>query len=277
MNLRSWIPAFAGMTTLAFLIPSFVHSDEIPRIPWVMDDSYSGPNQNSFNKLRYEVPILMRQTMINLAVRCGLDFEEGWQCPLTIRFDDNTPMGAENVLAYVQMEQAENGGIRQNLVINLQAYAAESFNFNKVFSHELVHAMLNDSLGVDSMKLPVWFHEGLAVYGANQGEQLKDSYVGQIPHSNISTFVNGLEGSHGALDYLEDYLAFKYIHDVHGVNSLRNFIHEVLRRKGDIAGALDYTCLQDWETFLAQARAFAEEEVAEVTRSLRGERITKPF
>ncbi|MCG3203572.1 MAG: hypothetical protein KCHDKBKB_00242 [Elusimicrobia bacterium] len=252
-------------------------STDVSRIAWEFDETYQGPYQNSFNKLRNEVPILMRQTMIDLAVRCGLSFYEGWQIPLVVRFSDQAPFGVESILAYVQMQTNARGEVRQELVINLKAYETENFNFDKVFAHELVHAMLNDSLGVASVQLPVWFHEGLAVYGANQGENLKLATVGQMDNATVSTFINGLEGAHGALDYLEDYLAFKYIHDKHGINSLHNFIREIISRKGDIPGALEYTCLEDWNTFLKEAKTFAEKEVAEMTRSYQRERAIRPY
>lgn len=234
-----------------------------------MDETYAGSHANSFAKLRYDVPILMRQTLIDLSVRCGLDFNEGWQTPLTIRFDDTAPNGVENILAYVQMYRDSKGRIGQFLVVNLSAYDKENFNFKKVFAHELVHAMLNDSLGLDSTKLPVWFHEGLAVYGADQGEQMMDVYVSEYPEASESYFINGLEGPHNALDYLEDYLAFKYIHDEHGVNSLRNLIQEVTLKKKDIPSAVDYTCGENFERFKENARKFAEEEVKRVSRSNR--------
>ncbi len=233
---------------------------------WTMEENYSGPYSNSFNKLRYEVPILMRQTMIDLSVRCGLDFQEGWRMPMIVRFVDGSPMGVENVLAYVQMGRYSDGSYAQSLNINLAAYDKEHFNFDKVFAHELVHAMLNDSMGGESNSLPTWFHEGLAVYGAGQGDQMTAAYVARYPTVNASYFINGLEGPHGALDYAEDYLAFKYIHDRHGVTSLQNLIKEVIKRKGDIPGALEYTCFENWDEFKDNARKFSEDEISRLDR-----------
>ena len=267
-----------GFLTFLLLLGPVSASEEQPRKEWVLDDSYQGAHQASFNKLRHEVPVLMRQTMIDLAVRCGLRFEEGWSFPMVVRFDESAPFGAENALAYVRMEQNEQGDIRQSLVINLDAYDRETSIFSKVFAHELVHAMLNDSMGVNSMKLPVWFHEGLAVYGANQGEQVMQSYVERFPSGSSSPLLNGLDGGHGALDYLEDYLAFKYVHDKLGVNKLHNLIREVINRGGDIPGAVKYTCFESWEEFQANARQFAEEEISRVERSLRANQSsTRPY
>ncbi len=254
-------------------IPSL--ADEPPRQSWVMDEVYTGPHEQSFNKLRYEVPILMRQTMIDLAVRCGLNFEEGWRFPFEIAFEDNAPGGVENVLAYVEMRRNGRGDLRQRLCINLEAYEREHFNFNKVFAHELVHAMLNDSLGAYSMALPVWFHEGLAVYGADQGEAMVKFYVSKNPDANPSHFLTGLDAPNTGLHYMEDYLAFKYIHDAHGVNSLHNLVREVVKRNGDVSGAIDYTCSEDWQKFQEGAKKFSEEQIFEVGPSLQCEQPTQ--
>lgn len=262
-------------------IASHLFSDEPQEaklVPWVMDESYNGPNSDSFNKLRYEVPILMRQTLIDLSVRCGLDFREGWQMPMMVRFVDGAPMGVESVLAYVHLEQDSRGNLQQSLNVNLAAYGAEHFNFDRVFAHELVHAMLNDSLGGQSTDLPVWFHEGLAVYGANQGEKMVAAYVARFPHASSSYFINGLEGPHGALDYAEDYLAFKYVHDQHGVNSLQGLIREIIRRKGDVPGSIEFSCFENWETFKENALKFAEEEVSRLARQrMTPTSETKPY
>src|SRR5205823_2966292 len=138
------------------------------------------------------------------------------------------------------------------------AYDREGFTFDKVLAHELVHAMMNDAIGGEAaLVLPVWLHEGLAVYGSEQGEQMLDSYLKAFPDRSAEQFINGLEGPHGALDYAEDYLAIKYIHDVHGVNSLHSFVREVIKRRGDIPGAVEYSCNESWEDFKKGAEKFS--------------------
>ena len=261
---------------LAFLPPLF--ADPSPRIPWKMLDTYNGEYPDTYNKLKYEVPNLMRQTTLDIAVRCGLDFQEGWSVPLIVRFVDDTPIGNENVLAYVQMmEEPKTHQLFQTLNINVAAYNATGFNFNKVFAHELVHAMLNDALNDKSAALPVWFHEGLAVYGADQGEQLMRSMLAQDPNADEASFLNGLDGPHGAKDYLEDYLAFQYLHDNYGVSAFQNFIRDVINRGGDIPGALSYTLHTSWEQFQADARAYSEQRLFSVGRNLRSRTAEKAY
>jgi hypothetical protein len=274
-------PLKAAFLLIPLLLPSLLiaePADEKPRVPWTMDENYEGIHTDSFNKLRAEVPILMRQTLIDLAVRCGLDFQEGWAMPLVVRFVDGSPRGAENILAFVQTHDAGEKGWIQTLNVNLAAYDRDNFNFSKVFAHELVHAMLNDSLGDRSGELPVWFHEGLAVYGANQGEQMVETYVSRYG-LRPDKLINGLEGPHGALDYAEDYLAFKYIHDRHGVNSLHNLVQEIIKRRGDVRGSIEATCFERWPDFQENARKFAEDEVARLDRQhmTRTEAEKKPY
>lgn len=237
---------------------------------WKMDDSYNGPYKDTALRLKYDINSLMRNTMIDVATRCGLDFQDGWQHPLFVRFVDDAPGGTENILAYVQEGRTQEGAFVQMLSVNLRAYEREQFNFPKVFAHELVHAMLNDGLAEKAEQVPVWFHEGLAVYASNQGESLMQSYVFRYPDQNVDFFINGLEGNHGAVDYLEDYLAFKYIAEKKGGTSLRNFIREITARGGDIPGAYQYTCYEPWAKFLTNAKSYAEEQIAELRRTTRG-------
>jgi hypothetical protein len=262
MSVRLFLIRFPLFLFILFVFsqpPLF--SDETTRVPYELNESYQGVHQASFQKLRWEVPSLVRQTMIDLSVRLGLDFNEGWRYPLTIGFIDGAPFGVENILAYVQLSSNETG-IIQTLNINLEAYDRESFDFKKVFAHEMVHAMLNDQLGAEAaMVFPVWLHEGLAVYGSNQGESMVLSYVSQLGGSAERRILTGLEGSHGGYDYAEDYLALKYLVSKHGQNCLHNFLKEVVRRQGDIPGALKYTCFETWDDFQKNAMVFSREEI----------------
>jgi hypothetical protein len=258
---------FLFLTLSFFCSVSVVSAND--RIPWKMDESYQGPYQDTYDKLRWDVPNFIRQATIEMAIRIGLDFQEGWSRPLIVQFVDSPPLGAENALAWVQLTVQE-GKIFQTLNINLPAYQKDPFNFRKVFSHELVHAMLNDAIGGDAAtEIPLWFHEGLAVYGAEQGEQMLTSYVVQNKTETTTFFINGLEGAHGALDYVEDYLAFDYIYQNHGSASLQNFIREVVSRKGDIANALEYTCSENWTEFQNNLKKYSAERIKSIKREPR--------
>ncbi len=261
-------PSIYWWVTSLFLISLFPlpsHAADPQRIPWVLDETYTGRYDKTFQEMRYDIPVILRQTLIDLSGRIGLRYQEGWRYPLVVGFTDDAPMGVENVLAYVQMFLSDEGRIKQDLKINLRAYQTEKFNFEKVLAHELVHAMLNDSLGAEaSTKLPLWFHEGLAVYGADQGEQMLKSYVYQTGATDDSIITNGLENHTSALDYAEDYLAFKYIYKKHGISGLHNFIAEVAKRQGDIEAAYEYTCSESWENFQKKFVEFSKEEIKNI-------------
>jgi len=245
-------------------------------IAWKLNSTYSGSHADSFQKLSWIVPNLMRQTMIDMSVRLGMDFQEGWNYPLVVSFVDEAPMGAENALAYVELLGSDTG-IQQNLNINLGAYDSYNFNFEKVFAHELVHAMMNDAMGAQAaVLLPVWLHEGLAVYGADQGDTMVRSYASQTNGFEEASLLNGLEGPHGALDYAEDYLAIKYIAVEKGTNALHNFVKEIINRKGDVPGSLQYTCGENWDDFQKNARAFSVEELKNLGPVRRGA-IEQPY
>lgn len=247
------------------------------RHEWTLDENYSGAYPQTFQKLKWQVPILMRQTMINLSVKLGMNYQEGWQYPIQIRFLDGAPGGAENILAFVQIGTTGDGQFVQQLGINLAAYEKEEFNFEKTFAHELVHAMLNDAIGGEAaVVFPVWLHEGLAVYGAGQGEAVVKAYTYQFSGYAEGKLINGLEGPHGALDYAEDYLALKYMYEKHGPNSLHNFVREVIYRKGDVPGAIQYTCFESWDKFQENARLFAKEEIRRLGFAKRGQ-YEKPY
>lgn len=250
------------VTTLRVHLSS---ADELAALlPWTMNEEYQGPHQQSFQKIRYEIPILMRQTMIDMAVKLGLRFEEGWRHPLTVGFVDGAPFGAENVLAYVQLGRSENGFF-QLLNINLQAYEADSFDYKKVFAHELIHAMLNDALGGQAaLKIPIWLHEGLAVYGADQGEKMLKNYVYATTGFSESQLINGLEQHSSALDYAENYLAIKYLAVKKGPNCLHGFVRETIKKEGDYKAALLYACNESWENFQRNVTSYSKEEISNI-------------
>jgi len=222
------------------------------------------------------VPSLVRQTVLDLSTRLGIPYNEGWRFPLRIRFTDRAGFGAENLLAFVALYQSETS-IYQDLNINLAAYNQHKFDYEKTLAHELVHAMMNDVLGGQAAAVfPRWLHEGLAVYGADEGEKLVKAYVQANWGFAEQKIINGLEGPHGALDYAEDYLAIKYIVNAHGPNALPLFIQQVIERKGDVTSAYEYATGEDWADFIANSREFSKEEIGQVKPPRRG-KYESPF
>lgn len=266
--------AFFFLIFLSALPFLFAGSED--RTPWVLDETYNGSHPSAFQELKWKIPALVRQTQINMAVRLGLRFEEGWRYPLAVRFRDKSPVGTENVLAYVELTD-QDGVVSQSLVINVGAYTRTSFDFERVFAHELVHAMINDALGAKSALIfPVWLNEGLAVYGADQGEQVMLSYVHRMWGFAEGRLINGLDGPHTAYDYVEDYLAIKYINDTHGVNALHNFVRKLVDLRGNVREAYESATNESWDKFLKKARQFAVAQIRSVEPPQRG-KIEDPY
>ena len=101
--------------------------------------------------------------------------------------------------------------------------------------------------------------------------------LAQNPNAEASDFLNGLDIHNSAGDYLEDYLAFEYIRERYGTSPLHNFVRDVVRRHGDIKGALQYTLQTNWSDFQAGARKYAEERLFGVGRNLRSREVEKAY
>lgn len=267
--MRPSLPSSVFAALFLLNVAALRAEDAPVRHAWTLDENYQGPHQDDFTRLRFAFPNMIRQTLIDIAVDTGLDFQEGWNHPITIRFTDGAPAGVENALAYVELF-SDDTHVAQRLNVNLDAYAREKFSFDKVFRHELFHAMLNDALGLHSRDVPIWLHEGLAVYAAGQGDQMLNSYLSQIEEGDEESFLNGLEGAHGGLDYVEDYLTVKYIRERHGINSMKGFVRQLVALKADYKAAIQASCFEDWPTFEKNARAFALSELVRIKRTLRG-------
>jgi hypothetical protein len=226
------------------------------RTPCQLDDSYDGPHQDAFQKLRFYIPNTINTTQIELASDMGLDYREGFRYPFTIGFVDEPVSGSEYALAYVQLSQGDLG-FRQRMNINLEAYSQLPFNFDKVFRHEMSHAILSDAVGGDAFgKLPVWLIEGLAVWVAGQGEQLTRAQAHRYPAYAEKALVSGLEGPRRAGLYPQYFLAIEYIAKTKGIGALQNLLHDLVNER-PLREALAYNLGEDWETFQNNVRNFS--------------------
>src|SRR5437016_9158179 len=133
------------------------------RYPAALVQDYTGRHQDIYVTQYDRMRLLVRQAQVEVSARLGLiQYREGFQYPLWIRFVDGSPPGAESMLAYVQLME-NNGTFAQNLVVNLDATAATREDLDRIFYHEMTHAVLNDAVGGEaSVKIPHWVQEGLA-------------------------------------------------------------------------------------------------------------------
>ncbi|GEM_PF-1237915 len=87
-----------------------------------------------------------------------------------------------------------------------------------IISHELAHAYISSSLGLNDEKLPQWFHEGVALYLSDA----KDQYVSQTRF--------GIERiSWSPKDYEEYRLVFRYLDSTLGRQRVAEFIQLVVQ------------------------------------------------
>lgn len=93
-------------------------------------------------------------------------------------------------------------------------------------SHELTHAYICSTLGLHSDTLPVWFHEGVALYLSDA----KDRYVSQTP------FGEGRIASTPA-DYDEYHIVFNYLYHAFGEDGVSEFVRRALEDRS-VSGAL---------------------------------------
>ena len=226
-----------------------------PRFPCRVDDSYSGPRQEAFQKLRFAIPGLAQADQVEVSSKMGLDYRDGFRYPLTIGFTDSPlPMG-EYALAYVHLYQYGTE-IRQEMNINLEAYAQSSFDFEKVFAHEMSHAILADALGKEAFgKLPTWLIEGLALWVAGQGEELARAEAHRYPAFAERVLVRDLTQPASAAMYPQYFLAVEYIEKTKGAAAIQNLVHDLAGGK-TFPEALAYN-VEGWEDFQKNVRDFS--------------------
>ncbi len=210
---------------------------------------YHGVHPEEFAAQFDRVRLLIRQAQLEISSRLGLfQYQQGFRCPLTIRFEDGAPVGMENPLAYVQLYQSSSG-FRQELIINLDAYAQYKMDFDKLFYHEMTHAVLNDAVGGEaSLKIPSWVQEGFAQYISNEGEDRLRGAIRQTVSLPPDTLLCDLSGPPRARCYPQYYLTIKYILDKGGTNALQAFARDLAIDK-TVSDSLQDTVFMDLPTF----------------------------
>jgi len=240
--------------------------EEAARMAATFQTHYEGSHPDLYAQQQDRVRLLIRQAQLEISSQLGLfHYQEGFRCPLIVRFDDTPAPGVEHALAYVQSGMTARGDFAQRLVINLDVMQQSGgADFDRIFYHEMTHAVLNDAVVSQSHgALPSWVQEGLAVYISGEG---KDRVRGLAQHyrkSQAAAAVRDLEDP--ILDYSRDYLAFRYLYDKHSVNSLQAFVRLIASGKAPIAAIEERTGLS-WDTFRQQLKEYSTEAYREEAR-----------
>ncbi|MFQ3550392.1 MAG: hypothetical protein SNJ70_11665 [Armatimonadota bacterium] len=112
-------------------------------------------------------------------------------------------------------------------------------------SHELAHAYIISKLGMDSEKLPVWFHEGVALYLSDA----QDLYISASAMSRITY-------NYSTEDYAEYKLVFDYLHGKLGERRLGELIRWSVD-SADVNIPFQKTIgTSDFDTLLSQANSW---------------------
>src|ERR1019366_6042066 len=165
------------------------------RYPAALVKDYSGRHQDEFATQFDRVRLLVNEAQLEASSRLGLmQYREGFQYPMIIRFEDGAPTGIENMVAYVRLGQS-NAGFMQELVVNMDASTTNPIDFDRVFYHEMTHAVLNDAIGGEaSAKVPAWVQEGLAQYISGEGPDRVKEFAQTVKKFQAQSLLSDLDG-----------------------------------------------------------------------------------
>lgn len=232
---------------------------------WTIDGSYAGPNQEALGQLTARLPLLMNLAFIDVAQRMGIEREGGFRYPLTIRFVDELPSGAEQRWAYVKLT-SDLSGTRQDLYANLEAYRRGSGYFDKAYLHEMGHVFLAEAIGPRAFSvLPVWFVEGMAMWSAEEGKPaVKAHILARLERFETGAELLGpLEGERQMTRYPQYYMAIEYISQAKGPEALRQIIED-LAGGTELKEALRNRLGEDWNVFKENVRRFSADYLRKV-------------
>jgi len=209
---------------------------------------YEGRNPDAFAQVQDRVVQLVKTSQLEVSVGLGLQqYREGFQYPFQIRFEDSPSPGFEHTLAYVRLGRT-SGGFAQEMVIHLEELRAIAdlrwLDVEKVFYHEMTHAVLNDTVGGDAARrLPTWLHEGLAQFISREGEDRFREAAGRFTQREIKATVFQLERPFAQLAYPQFYLAVRYLNDKHSINAIQGMVRYIMEGKSVEQALLESTGL----------------------------------
>ncbi len=132
----------------------------------------------------------------------------------------------------------------------------------EVLAHELVHATLAHVMQERYFDLPGWLNEGLATFGAGQGESKIRRAMAWAELTQATDLIDGLETrTEGWIDAPEDFLAIEFLHRRWGMEAVHRVVAELTAGR-DWQGAITQTTGLEIADFFDQAADFSRTEVA---------------
>ncbi len=198
----------------------------------ILLSDYQGADSAAFAQQYDRVRLLVKQAQMEVSSRLGLfQYQEGFQYPITIRFQDGAPAMLESSLAYVQLQSSAEG-FRQQLVVNVPAAAQSGMDFDRVFYHEMTHAVLNDVIGGEaSIRIPHWVQEGLAQYVSGEGDGRIKQAASRTAWDNLPQLLWDIDSPYQGAAYPQYYLNIKFFLEKGTINALQAFVRNLIEGK----------------------------------------------
>ena len=217
---------------------------------------YRGPHQDTFLSDFVRVRLLVRQAQLEVSSRLGLiQYREGFKNPLYIRFQDGIANNHENALAFVR-NYATPHGINQEMIINVDRTVSTWVDFDRIFTHEMTHAVLNDAVADAASQIPHWVQEGLAQYVSGEGDERVDRDAHRIRKSRAALLVFDLDGPYNPKAYPEYFLGIQYMEDKYTVNAVQAMVRNLIAGQ-TIRDAIEDATGLPYETFKKNVREYA--------------------
>lgn len=239
----------------------------------VLQDSYQGTRPADYTHIRDRVERLVKQAQLDVSVALGLiQYKEGFQYPLHIRFEDAPPagQGLENTLAYVQLGRM-NEDFAQQLVIHLAELSGSAgpswVDAERVFYHEMTHVVLNDAVGGDaSLRLPLWVQEGYAQFVAKEGESRLREAGAAFRKQDIREMRFDVRRPYRPLAYPQYYLAIRYLNDKHSINAVQALIRHLIEGR-PLEEAVRESAGLSFDAFLANVNRYTQDTFLELAHN----------
>jgi hypothetical protein len=248
----------AQIASLALFLAAGVLADPAsPRQEARLVKDYRGAHEDAFNAEYDRVRLLVHQAQLEVSSRLGLlQYRQGFQYPLTVRFEDSAPVGLESTLAYVRLTSSSQG-FAQELVVNLDELTRHPMDFDTVFYHEMTHAVLNDAIGAEAtQKIPHWVQEGLAIYVSGEGEARVKKAAASVAWRDLPQLLWPLQSPYAAAAYPQYYLDVKYILDKGTINALQGFVRDLIAGESPAEAVRD-TLGQEFAAFQQGVRDYS--------------------
>jgi hypothetical protein len=225
--------------------------------PPVLVEKYANDVKDDYLQELTRVRTYLSIAERNIATQLGLmQYGEGFFHPVQIRFDDGSPAVNQNPFFYVLVRQPGSEDFRQELVVNVEAYARNRKDSNwkdnalrNGFYYAMAQLMFNDL--TRGQGFPLWVQEGLAVYVSGSGEAMLADAVGKTRRSDVPNLIIELNQPYPYLtknQWAQYYLAIKYISDTGGVNGFQAFVREIVSGSS-AADTVRRTLNQEWPDF----------------------------